>query len=84
MLKIEVGEDVGIHVEATGQVKDILKELAFVFNTIYHQMTAGNPDAQKSIKAMLRFAIMDDNSPFWKNLNLGADATVIRIEIPQK
>lgn len=84
MLKIEVGEDVGFHVEATGQVKDILKELAFVFNTIYHQMTAGDQVAEKTVKDMLRFAIMDDNSPFWKNLNLGADATVLRIEIPQK
>lgn len=84
MLKIEIGKDVGFHVEANGQVKDILTELSIAFNTIYHQMTAGNPDAQKTIKAMLRFAIMDDNSPFWKNLNLGADATAIRIEIPQK
>lgn len=84
MLKIEVGEDVGIHVEATGQVKDILKELAFVFNIIYHQMTNGDQVAEKAVKDTLRFAIMDDNSPFWKNLNLGADATVIRIEIPQK
>jgi hypothetical protein len=84
MLKIEVSNDVGYHVEATGRVKDILTELAIVFNTIYHQMTAGDQVAEKIVKDMLRFAIMDDNSPFWKNLNLGADATAIRIEIPQK
>ena len=84
MLKIEVGQDVGIHIEATGQVKNILTELAIGFNTLYHQMTNGDQVAEKTVKDMLRSAIMDDNSPFWKNLNLCADATAIRIEIPQK
>lgn len=84
MLKIEVGQDVGIHIEATGQVKNILTELAIGFNTLYHQMTNGDQVAEKTVKDMLRSSIMDDNSPFWKNLNLGADATAIRIEIPQK
>ena len=84
MLKIEVGKDVGIHVEATGQVTDILTDLSIAFNALYHQMTAGNPDAQKTIKTMLQFAIMDDSSPFWKDIDIGSDATAIRIEIPQK
>lgn len=84
MLKIEVGQDVGIHIEATGQVKNILTELAIGFNTLYHQMTNGDQVAEKTVKDMLRFAIMDDNSPFWKNLNLDANATAFRIEIPQK
>ena len=84
MLKIEVSEEHGVHIEATGQVKHILTELAIGFNTLYHQMTHGDQVAEITVKDMLRFAIMDDNSPFWKNLNLGADATAIRIEIPQK
>ena len=84
MLKIEVSEEHGIHIEATGQVKNILTELAIGFNTLYHQMTNGDQVAAKTVKDMLRSAIMDDNSPFWKNLNLDANATAFRIEIPQK
>ena len=84
MLKIEVGKDVGIHVEATGQVKDIITDISIAFNVLYHQMTAGNPDAQSAIKKMLQFVIMDDSSLFWKDIDIGSDATAIRIEIPQK
>ena len=84
MLKIEIGSDENkIHVEATGRANEILTELAISFNILYHNMAQSSPEEAGNIKAMLKFAIMDDNSPFWKDLHLPGEGTAVAIKVPQ-
>lgn len=85
MLNIQIDKDhTGIHVEASGRNGEILTELAIVFNVIYHSMVGADPEEAGNFKDMLKLAMMDDNSPFWKDLDLGGDATVVTVECPEQ
>ena len=83
MLKIEIGADHNkIQVEASGKTGTIITELAIGFNILFRQMTENNPAEAEMLKGMLKFAIMDDDSPFWKDLHLPGDGTAVSIKLP--
>lgn len=84
MLNIQIGGDhTGIHVEASGKNSEILTELAIAFNVIYHSMVGADPEESGNFKDMLKLAMTDDNSPFWKDLGLDLEDTAQLIEVPE-
>lgn len=85
MLNIQIRDDhTGIHVEANGSNGEILTELAIAFNVIFRGMVSAAPEEAENLKTAVKFAIMDDNSPFWKDLGIGGETTVVHIEVPQQ
>ena len=85
MLNIQSGKDhTGIHVEASGSNGEIITELAIAFNVIYRGIVSSSPKDAGDFKAMMKLAMMDDNSPFWKDLGIGGETTVVHIDVPEK
>lgn len=72
-----------VDVEAYGKIGEILTDLSVVFNVVYHQMVANNPEMADGLKGMLKMAVMDDDSPFWRDIEI-VNGTAVSIELPNK
>ena len=72
-----------VDVEASGKVAEILTDLSVVFNVVYHQLVSNSPEMADGIKGMLKLAVMDDDSPFWRDIEI-VNGTTVSIELPNK
>ena len=82
MLEIKIGKGVGAHVIASGKTGELLTELAVATNILYRQIVGDDAEMAADIKMLIRMAVLDDSSPYWKDMHLDDGATAIRIEVP--
>ena len=84
MLEITIGKGFGVNIKATGETGELLTELAVATNILYRQMVGDDEEMAKDIKMLIQMAILDDDSPYWKDLDIGEGSTAIRVEIPNQ
>jgi hypothetical protein len=84
MLDIKIGQGIGCHLHASGKTGELLNELGLISNLLYRQIVGDDEAMANDIKMLIRMAVLDDSSPYWRDIDLGDGATAIRIEDPRK
>lgn len=69
MLKFKINSKkrgTAMRVKVSGTAKDLMVETAAVVHEVYKGIRAQNPEAAEGYKNRLTIALLDPNSPIWK------------------
>lgn len=64
--KIDQNKKRAIRIKARGTAKDLMVDTAAVIHDVYLNIKEQNPEAAEGYKNRLTIALLDPNSPVWK------------------
>ena len=83
MLKINIAKGKDIHIQADGEISEILTDFCVAFNKIWHSILKTDPEEAECVKIAMQLAVIDSNSPFWKDLELDGEESIQYIKVPK-